>query len=312
MVTNEPSKPAFSKSHRGGSAAPALNVAQRKHRHELVGDADDQHDEHPQGSQMRVRVHRADLVEARREGCHRLQPMQEDAEGVAGGERRDGVVSAFAHRDGQTGTHRQRQPTQGTRNGGRNHIPARHAQQRPGDVIHEKAHAQGEHEAEMPDLFHVPGPEHPDHAGEAHQVEYELHGRELLAVEPGLQRDRHELVHRPHDNGADPAEDEQVRGGDHVLVVVIRRQHLRPQQEQGNPGEQRQQAGDHEPERQGDGGRVRAETGHRVPAPHRPRGRARSPLRAVGVGVSQLCFRAARRGLRALPGQVARWAGSGF
>ena len=90
--------PTFSRTTEAPARRRLWSVAQREHRHELVGDADDQHDEHAQRPQMRVRVHGADLVEARRERRHRLQPVQERAEWVAGGQRRRGFVSCTCRR----------------------------------------------------------------------------------------------------------------------------------------------------------------------------------------------------------------------
>ena len=65
--------------------------------------------------------------------------------------------------------------------------------------------------AEVPDLFHVPLPEHPDHADEADEVKRELPARQPFAVKFGFERHRHELIHRAHDDGADPAQHEQMR-----------------------------------------------------------------------------------------------------
>ena len=62
--------------------------------------------------------------------------------------------------------------------------------------------------------------EHADHANETDEVKNELPARQPFAVKLGFKRDRHKLVHRSHDNRANPTEHEQVCRRNDVLVVM--------------------------------------------------------------------------------------------
>ena len=69
--------------------------------------------------------------------------MQDCPEQGTGGEGIGSIVSALADRDDEASANRQRQPPQGGGNRRGDNVPARHAQQRPGDIIDEKANAEG-------------------------------------------------------------------------------------------------------------------------------------------------------------------------
>jgi hypothetical protein len=108
----------------------------------------------------------------------------------------------------------------------------------------------------MPDLFHVPDAEHPDHPDEADRVQDELPASQFFTVKPGFQRDRHQLIHGTHDDRANPTQHKEVGRSDDVLVVVIGSEQSRFKQQADNAGAQRQQSRDGEGQGQGNGSRA--------------------------------------------------------
>jgi len=102
----------------------------------------------------------------------------------------------------------------------------------------------------MADLSQVPFPKHPDHARGAEEVKRELPAGEALAVEPGFERDRHDLIHCAHDDGAEATQHDQVGEGDDVLVVVVGSEEGWRRHQPANAEQQRAEAGEHEGQRQ--------------------------------------------------------------
>ena len=178
-----------------------------------------------------------------------LQSLHDHAHGSSWGRGGFVLVDRFRRRDGKAKDYCQRDPRKRRAHCRGRDVPLRHAPQGSRDVIDEESNADRQHGTEMPHLFHIPDPEHPDHSNKSHNVKGEMPAREFFAVKLGFERDRHQLIHRPHDDRANPAQHKQVGRSDDILVVVVGGEDAGLDHEPGYACAEREQTGHAEHQR---------------------------------------------------------------